>query len=60
MPPADLQLYGESFVAALRLVLAGAGLLGVIGGVVAWLALGPRDPLATVYEFGEERQAAAG
>lgn len=60
VPPADLQLYGESFVAALRLVLAGAGLLGVIGGVVAWLALGPRDPLATVYEFGEERQAAAG
>ena len=54
--PADMQLYGESFIQALRIVLFGGGLLGVVGGVVAWIALGPRDPLATVYEFGEERR----
>jgi MFS family permease len=57
--PADLRSYGEAYVAALRLVLLGGGMLGVIGGVVAWFALGRRDPLATVYEFGEERRAEA-
>jgi len=54
--PDDLQLYGEAFVASLRVVLLGAGLLGVVGGIISWFALGPRDPLATVYEFGEERR----
>jgi MFS family permease len=57
--PGELQLYGESFVQALRIVLMGGGLLGVVGGLITWFALGRRDPLATVYEFGEERRGEA-
>jgi len=57
--PGDMKLYGESFIQALRVVLLGGGLLGVIGGVIAWLALGSRDPLATVYEFDDERRGEA-
>ncbi len=55
--PGDLRIYAESYVAALRIVFLGGGLLGVGGGFIAWLALGRRDPLATVYEFGEERRS---
>ena len=57
VPLADRLVYGQAYVDALRWVFLGAGILGVVGGVIAWVALGRRDPLATVYEFGEERQA---
>ena len=55
---ADLRIYGEAYVEALRIVFLGGGLLGVAGGVITWFALGRRDPLATVYDFGEERASA--
>jgi len=57
--PGDLRAYGEAYVTALRLVMLGGGVIGVAGGVIAWLALGRRDPLATVYDFGEERRGEA-
>lgn len=56
---ADLKVYGQAYAEALRLVFLGGGVLGVLGGLVTWVALGRRDPLATVYEFGEERRAEA-
>ncbi len=56
VPTADRLVYGQAYIEALRLVFLGAGILGVVGGAIAWVALGRRDPLATVYEFGEERQ----
>jgi hypothetical protein len=33
--------------------------VGVIGSIVAWLTLGRRDVLLTVYEHRDERQAGA-
>lgn len=46
-----------------RMITAGATsavTTAVARGVVAWLALGRRDPLATVYEHRDEREAVAG
>ena len=56
VPAADRLVYSVAYIDALRYVFLGAGLLGVVGGVIAWVALGRRDPLATVYEFDEERR----
>ena len=52
----DLRPSADSFVTGLRIVVAGAGRLGVVGGVVARVALGPHDPLVPVGGFGEERR----
>lgn len=56
--PDDLRAYADAYVGALREVFLVGGVAGVGGGVIAWAALGRRDPLATVYDFGEERVAA--
>lgn len=57
--PGSLRAYGDAYITALRLLLLLGGLVAVAGALIAWLALGPRDPLATVYEFEEERQGRA-
>ena len=57
--------YVDAYVAGVRTALFLGGLAAVLGGVVAWLGLGRRDPLATrgsdpmasVYEHRDERVA---
>jgi MFS transporter, DHA2 family, methylenomycin A resistance protein len=56
---ANAQPYVEAYASGVRVALALGGATAVAGGLVAWLALGRRDPLATVYEHRDERTAAA-
>ena len=55
----NAQPYVEAYASGVRAALAVGGLTAVVGGFVAWLALGRRDPLGTVYEHRDERGAAA-
>jgi MFS family permease len=55
--PADIQPYVEAYAAGVRVAYALGGLVAVIGGVVAWIALGRRDPLTTVWEHADERES---
>jgi MFS family permease len=52
---ADLAAYGAAFVEASRQSLIGTGLVALVAAPIAWLLLGPRDPLATVWDHAEER-----
>jgi hypothetical protein len=56
--PADAQPYIDAYAAGVRAALAMSGVAAVIGGLIAWVALGRRDPLATVWELRDEREAA--
>jgi MFS family permease len=56
----DAPSYIEAYASGVRVALALGGVVSVIGGLVAWVALGRRDPLATVYEHRDERVAAPG
>ncbi len=56
----NAQPYKEAYTAGVRAALAMGGIAAVIGGTIAWVALGRRDPLATVYEHRDEREGAAG
>ena len=60
VPAAELGVYRDAYVAGVRVAMLGAGAVALAGAVIAWLALGRRDPLATVYEHREERAAASG
>jgi hypothetical protein len=42
-------------VEAYRLSLFGTGLLAVVAAPIVWLALGARDPLATIWDHRDER-----
>jgi len=57
--PADAAPYVEAYAAGVRAALAMSGIAAVIGGLIAWVALGRRDPLATVWELRDERAAVA-
>jgi DHA2 family multidrug resistance protein-like MFS transporter len=47
--------YATAYVEGIRFALLLAGAATVAGGVIAWAALGRRDPLTTVYEHRDER-----
>ena len=56
---ANVQPYKEAYAAGVQAALALGGLTAVVGGLIAWVALGRHDPLATVYEHRDEREAVA-
>ena len=64
--PQDVAGYLDAYVAGVRTALVLGGIAALLGGVVAWLGLGHRDPLATrgadpmaaVYEHRDERVSA--
>jgi hypothetical protein len=56
---ADLASYADAYVAGMRVVLLLAGAAAVLGGVIAWLFLGRRDPLITIWEHSDERDEPA-
>ena len=51
----DAPLYMQAYAAGVSGALALSGIVVLIGGVFAWIALGRRDPLSTVYEHRDER-----
>jgi hypothetical protein len=53
--PTDLAAYASAAVQAYQQSLVGTGVLALVAAPIAWIALGPRDPLATVYDHREER-----
>ena len=50
----------EAYAAGVQAALALGGLTAVVGGLIAWVALGRHDPLATVHEHRDEREAVVG
>ena len=57
--PADLDAYKAAYFAGVQVALLAGGVVGVVGAVIAWLTLGRRDVLQTVYEHRDERVTAA-
>ena len=53
--PADLAPYLDAYAAGIQTAFVFGGVIAVVGGLVAWLMLGRRDPLVTVYEHRDER-----
>lgn len=58
IPAADLAVYRDAYVTGVRVAMLGAGVIALAGAAIAWLTLGRRNPLQTVYEHREERVAA--
>jgi len=54
--PADLAEYVAAFVSAYRDSLLLTGGLALIAAPLAWIGLGARDPLATMWDYRDERQ----
>lgn len=60
LSPADVAPYVDAYMAGLHAALALCGLVAVVGGALAWLLIGRREALTTVYDLQEERAAATG
>jgi hypothetical protein len=56
--PSDAAAYVEAYLAGVRVALLLGGVAAIIGGAVALVTLGRRDPLSTVYEHRDERGTA--
>lgn len=57
--PADLEVYKAAYFTGVQVALLAGGVVGVVGSIIAWITLGRRDVLQTVYEHRDERQAVA-
>ena len=55
----DLASYGAAFIEASRESLLVTGVLALLAAPIAWVLLGRRDPLTTVWDHAEERPEAA-
>ncbi len=53
--PGELAVYRDAYFAAVQVALLAAGAAAVAGSAVAWITLGRRNPLQTVYEHRDER-----
>jgi MFS family permease len=58
LDPALLSAYGAAFVQASRESLMLTGIIAIVAAPIAWLALGRRDPLTTVWDHADERTEA--
>ncbi len=57
--PAMISWYVNAYLSGVDAVLLASGLIGIAGAVLAWLLLGRRDPLVTVFDMRDERTGAA-
>ncbi len=57
--PSDGAAYATAYSDAVRTVLFSTGIVTLIAAPIAAIALGPRDPLKTVWEHQDERAATA-
>ena len=55
---ADRVLYATAYLDGVWTAILASGVIAIIGAVVAWLLVGPGDPLATVFDMQDERAAA--
>jgi hypothetical protein len=58
-PSADLAQYGSAYSEGVRIALLTSGVGALVASVIAGIALGPRDPLKTVWEHQDERPGTA-
>jgi DHA2 family methylenomycin A resistance protein-like MFS transporter len=58
LPDAQAAAYGSAYTEAVRIALLTSGVGALVASVIAGLALGPRDPLQSVWELQDERPAA--
>jgi len=57
---ADAAAYAAAYTDAVRTVLLSTGLVALLAAPIAWIALGRRDPLRTVWEHQDERVSPVG
>ncbi|MFL5673669.1 MAG: MFS transporter [Chloroflexota bacterium] len=57
--PADAIAYASSYTEAVRAVMVSTGVLTLLAAPIAWLAIGKRDPLETVWQMEDERDVGA-
>ena len=55
---ADVQPYVDAYVAGVRAAFGLGAVVALVGGAIAWVGLGQQDPLSTVWEHQDEREAA--
>ncbi len=55
---ADMRPYVEAYAAGVQWAMALSGIIAMVAGAVAWIALGDRDPLDSVWEHRDEREVA--
>jgi hypothetical protein len=51
--------YAEAALTGLRVSLLVPGVLAIVTGLIAFLALGRRDPMHSVWDYQDERSSAA-
>ena len=56
----DVRPYLDAYASGVRAAFGLGGIAAVVGGAIAWVALGRRDPLVTVWEHRDEREVVAG
>ena len=54
----DAAAYGAAYTDAVRTVMFSTGILTLLAAPIAWFAIGRRDPLLTVWQHQDEREAA--
>jgi MFS family permease len=57
MDRSDLTAYAVAYVDAVRITLGVTGIITLGAAVVTWILVGRRDPLTTVWEHRDEREA---
>jgi len=55
--PGDAAAYAAAYTDAVRTVMFSTGILTLVAAPIAWLAIGRRDPLLTVWQHQDEREA---
>ena len=55
--PASVRPYVDAYSAGVRAAFALGGVIALVGGAVAWIGLGRQDPLSSVWEHRDEREA---
>ena len=55
--PEDVTLFVDAYLAGIRASLVLGGAAAILAGAAAWLLLGRRDPLVTMWEHRDERGA---
>ena len=53
----DRALYAAAYLDGVWITILVSGVIAMIGAVIAWVMVGPGDPLRTVFDMGDEREA---
>jgi MFS family permease len=57
--PDKIGWYVSSYLNGVQAVLLVSGIVGMVGALLAWLLVGRRDPLVTVFDMRDERSTTA-